>query len=73
MTPRAFGVWLTAEHAAEYLDYGTDAKAVRAFREYARRHRIPTAHRGRRVLFARADLDRAIGAAHRRLELAHVG
>lgn len=70
MSERTFGIWLTAESAAEYLDYGTDKKAVRAFREFARRNGVPTAHRGRRVLFARVDLDRAIGAGHRRIALA---
>lgn len=58
--------WLTTEEAREYLRRPT-AEAVRKF---IRRHGIATARVGRRVLVARADLDRAIGAAHR-LTLIH--
>jgi hypothetical protein len=56
-------VWLSAKSAAAYLDYDTTTpKGVRAFREWARRnkHRVPPRHQGRRVLFARADIDRTL-------------
>lgn len=48
--------WLTAEHAADYLDFST----VHAFRQWARKAGIATARRGRTLLFARTDLDAAV-------------
>lgn len=66
-TVREYGPWLTAESAAEYLDFhGKDP--VHAFRQFARRKGIPCAYRGDRPLYRRTDLDKAIGAAHRRAE-----
>lgn len=66
-TERTFGPWLTAESAADYLDFGTTPQAVKNFREFARRRkdRLIPRHRGRTVLFARADLDRVIGETRR--------
>jgi hypothetical protein len=61
---REYGPWLTAESAAEYLDFrGVDP--VNAFRKFARRQGIACAYRGDRPLYRRSDLDKAIGAAHR--------
>lgn len=59
----ADAVWMTAQSAAKYLDFsGKDP--VDAFRVWAKRHGVPTAHRGSRLLYHRTDLDRAIGAGH---------
>lgn len=56
-------VWMNAATAAKYLDI--DAKEpAEAFRVWAKRHGVPTARRGSRVLYHRADIDRAIGAVH---------
>ncbi len=55
--------WMTAETGATYLDF-TGKDRVDAFRLWAKRAGVPTARRGRRVLYHRADLLRAIGAAH---------
>lgn len=64
--------FLNARQAAAYIGYepGVDSdgrprptsqdKAMRAFYEFVRRHRVETHHRGRRLLFRRVDLDRAI-------------
>lgn len=63
-TTRAYGPWLTRESAAEYLDFrGKDP--VHAFAQFARRKGIACAYRGDRPLYRRADLDKAIGGAHR--------
>lgn len=50
-------VWLSAAEAAAYLR----CPSVRAFYMWRKRHGIEARHRGARLLFARADLDRAIG------------
>jgi hypothetical protein len=57
--------WLTARSAAVYLDF-RGADPVNAFRKFARRQGIACAYRGDRPLYRRSDLDKAIGAAHRR-------
>lgn len=59
--PRENAAWLTVKHAAEYLDFSSP----RAFWQWAKREGIPSARRGRVLLFAKTDLVRAIGAAHR--------
>jgi hypothetical protein len=61
-------VWMTAQTAAKYLDF-TGKDPAEAFRVWAKRHGVPTARRGSRVLYHRSDLLRAIGAApaHRKL------
>jgi hypothetical protein len=59
------GPWFSAPTAAKYLDFQGQAP-VKAFRQWARRHGVATAHRGRCVLFAKADLLVAIGAARGR-------
>lgn len=61
--PDQRGPWLSALHAAEYLD----CPSIQAFYMWYRRHRIVPAKRGRSLLFARADLDRAIGLRRRSL------
>jgi len=51
--------YLTAQEAAEYLRF----PSVKAFREYVRRHPLPTCRAGaRRLLYRRRDLDRAVTA-----------
>lgn len=58
-------VWLTSKSLAAYLDF--DGRLARkAAREFARTHGITSAHRGRTVLYLKADVDRAIGAGHLR-------
>lgn len=47
--------YLTAQHAAEYLDM-----TVRAFDQFARRNGIPCARRGRIRLYRQATLDRVV-------------
>lgn len=62
--------WMSTAEAAEYLR----RPSAEALRKFLKRHGIATARVGRRVLVARADLDRAIGAAHRmRLVQKHDG
>lgn len=60
-------VWMNATTAAAYLDMTACREPAEAFRVWAKRHGVPTARRGSRVLYARADIDRAIGASHLRL------
>ncbi len=55
------GPWLRADSAARFLDFH-GKHPVEAFRMWARRHGIQTAHVGTRVLYAKADLLREIGA-----------
>lgn len=62
---QTYGTWLTAEHAAAFLDFHGKGP-VAAFRMWAKRAGVHTAHRGSRVLYAKADLLRAIGADSRR-------
>lgn len=49
-------VWLTAAHAAEYLDFPT----VKAFRLWTYRHGIKAGRVGRALRYLRADLDAAV-------------
>lgn len=56
-------VWMSAATAAKYLDIQAKEPAE-AFRVWAKRHGVPTARRGSRVLYHRTDIDRAIGALH---------
>lgn len=53
--------FFNTETATAYVD----APSVRAFRAWAKRHGVASGHRGRRLMFARVDLDRALGLAHR--------
>lgn len=53
------GPWFNSATAAAYLQISN----ADAFRKWAKRHSIVFLYRGRRVLVAKADLDRAIGAA----------
>jgi len=57
-------VWMNADTAAKYLDI-TCREPAEAFRVWAKRHGVPTARRGSRVLYHRDDILRAIGAGHR--------
>lgn len=60
-TGRQFGVWLTAESAAEYLDFGGCKHPVRAFRAWAdRQEGLRKRYRGDVPLWSRAELDSAI-------------
>lgn len=59
----AASVWMSAKTAAEYLDI-QGKEPAEAFRVWAKRHGVPTARRGSRVLYGRSDIDRAIGAGH---------
>jgi excisionase family DNA binding protein len=52
------GPWLSTKTAARYLDFSTPD----AFRKWAERQGLKSAYTGRRRLFAKVDLDRAIGA-----------
>jgi excisionase family DNA binding protein len=52
------GPWLSTKTAARYLDFSTPD----AFRKWADRQGLKSAYTGRRRLFAKVDLDRAIGA-----------
>lgn len=54
-------VYLTPGQAAEYLGFTADCeRPVRAFLSWAERQHLPKRHRGRRLLFLRADCDRAV-------------
>lgn len=55
-------VWLSAQEAADYLR----SPSVRALYMWAKRHGVIARHRGSRLLFARQDLDRAIGVVARK-------
>jgi len=57
-------VWMNAKTAAAYLDMTDCKEPDEAFRVWAKRHGVPTARRGKRVLYQRRDIDRAIGALH---------
>lgn len=54
--------FFNAATAAAYVD----CPSVDAFRRWVKRHGVAVGHRGRRLVIARADLDRALGLAHRR-------
>lgn len=57
-----FGVWMSSDAAARYLDF----PSYKSFWEWQKRHGLASCRRGRRMLFAKADLDRAIGARRAR-------
>ena len=48
--------FLRSAEAAEYLRF----PSRKAFLEFARRHQVPSCHRGRIRLFRRCDLDRLV-------------
>lgn len=51
-------VWLNTDTAAVYIG----APSRDAFRKWAKRHGVVCCRRGRRIVVARRDLDRALGA-----------
>jgi len=60
--------YLNARQAAVHVGYeptegvaARDDKQMRAFYQFVRDHHVTKHRRGRRLLFLRADLDRAIG------------
>lgn len=59
-----FGVWLTAQSAAEYLDFSRCADPVRAFRKWLARlpadRRVVPGYRGDVPVYMRTDLDHAV-------------
>lgn len=57
--------WLTSREACAYLRYAGKAQLVSLYR-FLKAHGIATARRGGRLLIARRDLDRAIGARRQR-------
>lgn len=65
--------FVTSERAAAYAGYDgvsspdplTRRRALNAFREWVRSKGITTQRRGRRLLFRRVAIDRAVGASHR--------
>lgn len=59
--PRQFGVWLTAESAAEYLDFTGCKHPARAFRAWAdRQEGLRKRYRGDVPLWSRSELDAVI-------------
>lgn len=52
---------MSADEAAIYL-----RKSRKAFYEFAKRHQLPHAHAGRRPLYLKTDLDKAIGCVRGR-------
>jgi hypothetical protein len=54
--------FFNTETAAAYVD----SPSLDAFRKWIKREGIAVGHRRRRIVVARADLDRALGVAHRR-------
>jgi hypothetical protein len=65
------GPWFSAATAAAFLDI-QGKEPAEAFRVWAKRHGVPTARRGSRVLYHRADVLRAIGAGHLHASRKHV-
>jgi hypothetical protein len=65
-------LWMNATTAAAFLDIACREPAE-AFRVWAKRHGVPTARRGSRVLYHRDDILRAIGAGHLHKPLRRVG
>lgn len=57
--------WLTSQEACDYLRYTGKARLVSLYR-FLKRHGVVKLYRDGRLLIARADLDRAIGARHAR-------
>lgn len=61
------GPWFRTDEAAAYLQY-RGKHALRSLYRFIARTGIPTSRRSPRcVLIAKADLDRAIGAGHRKV------
>lgn len=53
--------WLTTAGAAQYLGFADNCKhPIRAFWKFAKRQGIPSVRRGRVLLYAPSDLDRAL-------------
>lgn len=57
---KQYGPFLNAETAAEFLDYSNCRKPVEAFRAWAKRKGIKAGHRGATLVYAKADLLRAV-------------
>jgi hypothetical protein len=65
--------WLDVPHAAKHVGYAdalsadpaAKRKAERAFLAWATRYGVPCGHRGKRRVYLPADLDEALGGAHR--------
>ncbi|MEO8679251.1 MAG: hypothetical protein ABI665_09410 [Vicinamibacterales bacterium] len=58
--------YFNTQTAAAYVD----SPSPEAFRKWLRRHGVPTGRYGRNLRVTRADLDRALGMAHRNLRSA---
>jgi hypothetical protein len=57
--------WLNTSDVAEYLRY-TGEKPLRSVYRFMERHSIVARKEGKRLLIARADLDRALAGLQRR-------
>ena len=57
---REFGPFLNAESAARFLDFSDCREPVEAFRAWAKRKGICAGHRGSKLVYAKADLLRAV-------------
>jgi len=55
-----FGPFLNAESAARFLDFSDCKEPVEAFRAWAKRKGIVAGHRGSKLVYAKADLLRAV-------------
>lgn len=66
-TGDTYGPWLSAQSAAKFLDFSDCREPVEAFRAWAKRHGVCAAHRGSKLIYAKADLLRAIGASARKV------
>ena len=63
MVPAAIAVspWLDSLELGDYLRYtGTEAQRRDAAVKWARRHHVIPAHRGRRLLYSRRDVDQVL-------------
>jgi hypothetical protein len=56
----SFGPFLNAESAARFLDFSDCKEPVEAFRAWAKRKGIVAGHRGTKLVYAKADLVRAV-------------
>jgi hypothetical protein len=64
------GPWLDTLHAAEYVGYANAlsddpkerARAIQAFWVWTKRRGVASCRRGRKLLFTKTDLDKAVGA-----------
>lgn len=57
--------WMKTGEACEYLRYEGKHR-LRSLYRFLKKQGIPTARRDGTILIARADLDKALGVAHRR-------